>query len=200
MADYWNRVTNSRLSRRRAIVTTGAGALGAAFLAACGGSSTNGGGDSGSKDTKPASDKSGLIYEPVDTTAQAKSGGTIKTVYTADVLHFDALLSNSSSTVNDAAVFTYPRMLKYAVTKYPKPNEGGVEGDAMESFEVSPDKLTYTFKMRQGMKWDPKAPTSGRAIDAQDVLFSWNKFAKLNPSAPNLAYERTSRLAPRSRA
>src|SRR3954468_16914096 len=100
MSDYWNRVTSSRLSRRRAIVTTGAGALGAAFLAACG--SSNSSNDSGSKDTKPASDKSGLVYEPVDSTAQAKPGGTIKTVYTADILHFDALLSNSSSTVNDA--------------------------------------------------------------------------------------------------
>jgi peptide/nickel transport system substrate-binding protein len=169
---------------------TGAGALGAAFLAACGGSSSSGGGDA-NKDAKPGSDKSGLVYEPVDSTAQAKPGGTIKTVYTADILHFDALASNSSSVVNDLAPFTYPRMVKFGVTKYPKPHDGSVEGDAMESFEISPDRLTVTFKVRQGMKWDPKAPTSSRLIDAQDVLFSWGKFSKLNPSAPNLAYDAT---------
>lgn len=186
MQSYWHRFADQRLSRRKTLVATGAGALGAAFLAACGG-----GGESSSQ-AQATKDKSGLIYEPVETTANAKPGGTIKYPYTTDITHFDALLSNSNSTVNDVAVFTYPRMLKYAVTKYPKPHDGGVEGDAMESFEVSPDKLTYTFKMRQGMQWDPKAPTSGRVIDTSDVLFSWNKFSKVNPSAANLAYNATS--------
>ena len=85
MSSYWS----NRVSRRRAIGTVGAGALGAAFLAACGGGSS----DSGNKDGGAAksTDKSGLIYEPTDSSASAKPGGTIKTVYTADVLHFDAL-------------------------------------------------------------------------------------------------------------
>ena len=123
MSSYWS----NRVSRRRAIGTVGAGALGAAFLAACGGSSS----DSGNKDSgsSASSDKSGLVYEPTDTSASAKPGGTIKTVYTADILHFDALASNSSSTVNDAAVFTYPRTVKFATTKYPKPHDGSVEGE-----------------------------------------------------------------------
>ena len=188
---YWQRFTESRLSRRRALVTTGAGALGAAFLAACGG------GDSGGEPKPAASrDKSGLVYEPVESTANAKPGGAIKHFYTTDVTTFDGLLSNSASTVNDVSVFTYPRMLKFALTKYPKPNEGGVEGDAMESFEVSPDKLTYTFKLRPGMKWEAKAPTSGREIDTDDILFSWGKFARVNPSAPNLAYSQAAPSAP----
>ena len=185
MPSYWS----NRVSRRRAIGTVGAGALGAAFLAACGGGSS----DSGSKDSggTKSSDKSGLIYEPQDSTASAKPGGTIKTFYTADILHFDALSSNSASTVNDVSVFTYPRMVKFGVTKYPKPHDGSVEGDAMESWEVSPDKLTLTFKMRQVMKWDPQAPTSGRTIDTKDILFSWEKFKKVNASAGNIAYDAT---------
>jgi peptide/nickel transport system substrate-binding protein len=185
MSSYWS----NRVSRRRAIGTAGAGALGAAFLAACGGGSSDNKSDSGG--TPKTTDKSGLIFEPTDNSAAAKPGGTVKTVYTADVLHFDALSSNSSSTVNDAAVFTYPRTLKFATTKYPKPHDGGVEGDVFESWEVSPDKLTYTAKVRQGMKWDPQAPTSGRAIDTRDILFSWDKFKKVNASAVNLAYDAT---------
>jgi ABC-type transport system substrate-binding protein len=188
-ANYWERFTQSRLSRRRGLAAAGAGALGAAFLAACGGGDSDG--------VKGASgDKSGLIHEPSDTTANAKPGGTITYPFTTDILHFDALLSNSASTVNDVSVFTYPRLVKFAVTQYPKPNEGGVEGDAMESFEVSPDKLTYTFKLRQGMKWDTRAPTNGRVIDTQDIVFSWNKFARLNPSAANLAYSQAAPSAP----
>src|SRR5512146_404155 len=105
MSDYWNRFTSARLSRRRALAATGAGAMGAAFLAACG--SDSGGSKSSDSSSKPetAKDKSGLVYEPQDSTASAKSGGVIKSVYTADILHFDALLSNSASTVNDASVF-----------------------------------------------------------------------------------------------
>jgi ABC-type transport system substrate-binding protein len=188
---YWTHFTNSRLSRRRALAASGAGVLGAAFLAACGGGDS-GGGESQSKST----DKSGLIYEPVDSTSSAKSGGVIKHFYTTDITTFDAVAFNTASTVNDVSVFTYPRMVKFAMTKYPKPNEGGVEGDAMESWEASPDKLTYTFKMRQGMKWDPKAPTSGRVMDPSDVIFSWNKFARLNASAPNLVYSAAAPTAP----
>jgi ABC-type transport system substrate-binding protein len=182
--NYWNSFT---LSRRRALTATGAGALGAAFLAACGGGSSDSG--SGGTSAPKTSDKSGLIHEP--TQSDGKPGGTIKTVYTADILHMDALSSNSSSTVNDVAVFTYPRTLKFATTKYPKPHDGGVEGDAMESWEISPDKLTVTMKLRQGMKWDPQAPTSGRTIDTRDILFSWEKFKKVNASSTNLAYDAT---------
>src|SRR6476620_9299924 len=74
-------------------------------------------------------------------------------------------------------------MVKFTTTKAPKPYEGGIDGDMMESWETSPDKLTVTFKLRQGMKWDSRAPTNGREIDAQDVAWSWTKFAANNPSA-----------------
>ena len=50
---YWNRVLEGRVSRRRAIATTGAFGAAAAFLAACGGSDDggSGGGASGPKDS-----------------------------------------------------------------------------------------------------------------------------------------------------
>ena len=67
---YWSNVLNNRIGRRRAIVSTGAGALGAAFLAACGGSDSGGGGE------KKESNK--LVQTPVDTSKQAKKGGVLK--------------------------------------------------------------------------------------------------------------------------
>ena len=59
-----------------------------------------------------------------------------------------------------------------------------------ESYEVSPDKLTVTMKLRQGQKWDARAPTNGRVMDMEDVMFSWNKFAKVNPAAANFVNAR----------
>ncbi len=180
MADYWSRTLIQRLSRRKAIAATTGLSLSAALLAACGGGKNN-------SAKTPA--KSSLVSEPVDTTASAKPGGTIKDYYKSEILHFDAATSNTSSVVNDVSVFGYSRMLKFALAKYPKASDGSVEGDMMESYEISPDKLTYTFKLRQVMKWDSRAPTSSRAVDTQDVLTTWKRFTALNPASVNLAYD-----------
>ena len=40
-----------------------------------------------------------------------------------------------------------------------------------------PDALSYVLHVRKGMKWDRRAPTSGRQVNAQDVVDNWNYFA-----------------------
>src|SRR5688500_10960710 len=66
---YWTETLYRRISRRRALAATGTAAAAAALLAACGG---------GSGDSAPTGESSGLITQPVDTTNQAKRGGTMK--------------------------------------------------------------------------------------------------------------------------
>src|SRR5437868_15236695 len=83
MPSYWRGVLGARTSRRRAMAGTGAGALGAAILAACGGSSGNKSGSSGPQD------KSGLLAKVNETTKQAKPGGTFVNALTADPLGLD---------------------------------------------------------------------------------------------------------------
>jgi peptide/nickel transport system substrate-binding protein len=41
-----------------------------------------------------------------------------------------------------------------------------IVGDLAESWEVSPDGLTFTFKMRQGVKWHDGSPFSSADIKA----------------------------------
>jgi len=181
MEGYWARTTISRVSRRQALIASGAGAAAAAFLAACGG------GDS--QEAKAPSDKRGLIEAPVDTTAQAKPGGVLKHYAPADITTFDSLANNGSGPLSQSAVYAYPRLVKYAISKYPKAYEqGSFEGDLAESWEISPDKLQITMKLRPGVKWDARAPTNGRLADAQDVLASWNKFKAVNPGASTYVY------------
>src|SRR5690606_23785299 len=97
-------------------------------------------------------------------------------------------LSNSASTVNLISVFAYPRLMKFQIVETPKGNDGTLtEGELASSFEVSPDGLTVTLKIRQPMIWDRNAPTNGRQIDSEDVLFSFSKYAAVNPGAPYLA-------------
>lgn len=44
-----------------------------------------------------------------------------------------------------------------------------VEGQA-ESYEISDDGLTYTFTLRDGLKW-----SDGEPLTAQDFVYSWNR-------------------------
>jgi hypothetical protein len=134
-------------------------------------------------------DSSGLIANPKDTTAQAKPGGTYKDFITADTTTSDPIQSTSFTAKAYVAAFTYPQLVKAKAAKYPDAYDGTTEGDAAESIEFTGDKLQVTFKLRQGMKWDPKAPTNGRAIDAQDVVTSLNRYKAINPVAFDIFYD-----------
>ncbi|HXH21279.1 MAG TPA: ABC transporter substrate-binding protein [Dehalococcoidia bacterium] len=152
----------------------------AAVLAACGG---------GDGSPSAPRDASGLLSFPVDTTAKARPGGTYKGYLPSDVPSMDPLSSNSVFTQAYVAFGTYPRLLKFAYAKHPDSPTGELEGDAAESFEMSGDKLQLTMRVRQGMKWDSRTPTNGRLLDADDVVFSWNKFARISPFATELVYK-----------
>lgn len=44
--------------------------------------------------------------------------------------------------------------------------------------EISDDALTYTFKMKKDLKW-----SDGEALDANDLVYSWNRLADPNTAA-----------------
>ena len=140
------------------------------FLAACGGDD-NDGGSAGTQ--KPA----GLVSEPSDTTKNATKGGVLSVSSTDPPNSFDF---TAGSGAPDYSVHVYSRLMKYEVLKYPEPAVSAVVPDAATSWETSPDGLTYTYKLRRGMKFDSRPPTNGRELTAQDVIFSWDRFAKLS--------------------
>ena len=47
-----------------------------------------------------------------------------------------------------------------------------VVGELAESWEISPDFLTYTFHIRPDVHWDDKAPMNGRELTAHDLILS----------------------------
>lgn len=51
-----------------------------------------------------------------------------------------------------------------------KADTGEVVPKLAKSFEISKDGKTYTFNLRQGIKW-----SDGKPINADDVVFTWNK-------------------------
>jgi peptide/nickel transport system substrate-binding protein len=185
-------VTGTRYSRRRFLAGgTLAGAGAAALLIACG---------SGSKGSAKAptagAGKAGLVFTPQDSTAAAKRGGVYRGYIANDPPSLDPLTSNAFQTTTNIAYYAYPRMLKWTTVRVPDYATGASEGDLAQSYEVSGDKLQVTFKLRPGLKWDDRTPTSGRVIDASDVAFSWQKFSTANSLSASMAYKESSPNAP----
>ena len=173
---YWSSILSRRVQRRRALTVSGAGLASAAFLAACGGSDSSGGSTEG--------DSSGLVTKPVDSTKEAKRGGTIKDYIrgepaTLDPFNPNAALNAASRSVHGMLLREKPGHLQVA--------DGTMEGDLAESWEFSPDGLQITMKLRQNAKWHNKPPVNGRSVDAEDILFSWKRYEEKAPLASLLA-------------
>jgi peptide/nickel transport system substrate-binding protein len=169
---YWQSQLSNRLSRRRALGLTAAGIGSAAFLAACGGGSDD-------KSSSGAPKGESLLAKVDDTTAKATPGGTWSGYLPSDTPGLDPM-TNPASTVPPLANFALSRLLKYkAGTRQDRPT-GIMEGDAATSWEVAPDGLTMTMKLRPGMKYDARPPTNGKNLTAEDVLFSWKQFETLS--------------------
>jgi ABC-type transport system substrate-binding protein len=172
---YWSH-THQRLTRRRALAATGGVTLGASFLAACG----------GSDDDESEEEVSGLVTKPADTTKQAKRGGTLAFSVASDIPNFDP---HFLSLANAAQVLlNYNRMtrVKPGILEL---SDGSVHGDAAESWEFSADKLTLTFKIRPNLGTPAVAPVNARNLDAQDILYSWERFKRNGNNRSDYANE-----------
>jgi ABC-type transport system substrate-binding protein len=197
MASYWSKVLDRRVTRRRALAATGMTAASAAFLAACGG-----GDDDDEPEDVASRDTSGLL-QAITEDDNPKRGGifTMNNASNRDPLHLDGKAQGQIQ-LNFFQSMAYEALLR---TKpgYKQPSTWSeVEPQLAESWEVSSDKLQITFKLREGVKFHDKAPVSGRELDAEDVLKSWEYFISgdspnnkaasansINPSAPIIGWE-----------
>lgn len=177
MSDYWTSILDSRVSRRRGI-TAVAGAA-AAFLAACGGSS-----DSKSTPKGPV-DKSGLLSPRDEDIAKAVPGGVWPNDYGNNVQAIDPQ-ANAASAAFALITPVYSTLVKYGKAVGALPGPETITGDAAESWEVSPDGLTVTFKLRANHTFDPRPPTSGRAMTTADVKYSFERTASISPVSGDL--------------
>ncbi|MPZ49414.1 MAG: hypothetical protein GEU75_08985 [Dehalococcoidia bacterium] len=160
---YWSRFARSRLSRRRMLAATGAAGLGAALLAACGGDGDSGGGG----------DSTGLVTKFEDASKEAKRGGIYKTHITADPGGWDPHFRGSWFGTLGAVLYSRLAIVEPGMGEG---SSGEVGGDLAEGWEFSGDGLTATFKLRPNAHWAPTAPVSGRLVDSEDVVASWERW------------------------
>jgi peptide/nickel transport system substrate-binding protein len=161
------RTGGGRVSRRRAL-TVGAGGAGAAFLVACGGA----GGPAGSGGS-PAAGTSGTA-QPVGTVAaeQGKPGGALRIAVDRDPVSFDPHIEASYRTLW-AVGYCYDKPLRLT-------SDLKVAPELAESYE-QPDATTLVLKLKPGVKFHDVAPVNGRAMTAQDVVYSIDRIRTPKP-------------------
>jgi peptide/nickel transport system substrate-binding protein len=204
--NYWWRLTRSRVSRRR-LVQGGAMAAGFAALGLAGCSSSNN--NKGATSAPPATSagtaapatRAATAASPATAgtataggtpaaaaiaTAQPnlKTGGTIQGVIVGTA-NLDPV-ANSTYRSQWLAGFHYGRLFRFAADANPQTtlNRTPVP-DLVAGYEVTPDGLTYTMKLRQGVNFHP--PLS-RALTSADVAASYQYFTASPKNVNNGVY------------
>lgn len=144
------------MDKRGLIAVAVAAAIG---LAACGGSSSSGG-DAAGGDTKGG----GGGGAPADA----------QLTFTRLGDNTPTFGPTSQNTGNDAITnsLILSNLVKVA------PDEKTIVPDLAEKWEASPDAKTFTFTLRQGVKW-----SDGEPFDADDVVFTLTQAAHFGPTA-----------------
>src|SRR5579859_6760016 len=108
---------------------------------------------------------------PAAAAASPKKGGTLNAAMQVDATSLDPHLSSSySSTLVIEQV--YSGLIQYDENM-------NIQPDLAQSWTVSPDGLTYDFKLRQGVKFH-----NGRAMTSDDVVYSLNRVKDPNGGSP----------------
>jgi peptide/nickel transport system substrate-binding protein len=193
MGNYWSKVLENRVTRRRAMAATGMTAAAAAFLAACGGDDSNGGPTGVTQ-----RDSSGLLSEVDEPSRDAKRGGVMKWVQGNEPLHFDGQAQGQVQ-LNIYSGLAYESLVRNKPGIREPSSYNEVLPNLAESWEFSGDSTQITFKLRQGVKWQ-NAPVNGRTFDSSDVIASIERYTAgtgnaaanmnaRNPNAPIMSVE-----------
>ncbi|MUT67618.1 ABC transporter substrate-binding protein [Paenibacillus sp. NEAU-GSW1] len=151
-------------------------------LAACGNGNTNSKRDSegqsssgNAKETAaPAPAETAKAEDKGNKTAGKKEGGSVVVAIPQDLDFLDPHLAVAAGT-QEVLFNIFEGLLK--------PNEKGELYPAIaESYEVSPDGLTYTFKLRSGVKFH-----NGNPVTSEDVKYSYDRLAAPTESGKPLS-------------
>ena len=176
---------DQRWTRRRLLQSWAAVGIAATLLAACGPPAPSQPAQT-APTSAPAAAPTTAAPKPTEApkpaaTAAPKTGGTFKFfAWTEDPPTFDPHL-NVSFRVQGFSAFFYSRLLMSKKGPGIDAQAYIMEGDLAESWQVGPDGKTYTFKLRPDTKWHNKPPMNGRALTAQDVVWSFERFMKVSP-------------------
>jgi len=112
-------------------------------------------------------------------------GGTFRIRMAQSPAHFDPHQTVAYSTMVPLS-FAYSRLVM--IKPGAVPGTQPLDSDLAVSWDRQGDTV-YIFKLRQGVRWQPKPPVNGRELTAEDVKYTYERFltTKDNPNRPILA-------------
>jgi ABC-type transport system substrate-binding protein len=129
------------------------------------------------------------VPQPTSVVSSALSGtngGTLTIAATADIPHKDVHQEVQETLTTMGPGLAYSRLLRLRSGKEDQPNLL-LECDLCQNWELS-DDFSYAFNLRSDIRWQNVAPVNGRALTAEDVVFSLDRLKTPGwPNAPLLA-------------
>ena len=157
--NYWTR----KFDRRGFLRAAGIGGVGLAGAALIGC-----GGDDDDDDGGAPSGDGGTATATAPAAAEATTGGTLRFASVGSASSLD-LYTTASGGPQYSVGPVYSTLL---TRSYDSDLNLTIEPDIAESIEGSPDGLTYTFRLRSGVKFHNRPPVNGREMTVDDIKFS----------------------------
>ena len=176
-SSFWDRYTSRRITRRRALQAAAITGASASAIALIGCSSDDD--DGGSSTPGAGSTPGGSGDTPVP---GGTLRGTVSLVLGKDPHKAATFLTHA------LASYSYSRLMRFntQLGELPQDDWYTPVNEVAESVE-NPDPLTYVFKLRGDVKYHNIAPVNGRLLNADDVVYSFNRYREISPNKANLS-------------
>jgi peptide/nickel transport system substrate-binding protein len=174
---YWDKFTQDRVTRRRALQMAGIGAASAGALAVvgCGGDDDDDGGGGGNT---PAAGKT-------PATGSIKRGGVVKG--TLPLITGKDPHPAASFIPHAVGSYTYSRLMRFKTQEGVLPAEDRYRAvPELASQYEKVDETTYIFTINAAAKMHNIPPMNGRAVTAKDVVESYARYSEKSPNKANL--------------
>src|SRR5437870_2108041 len=119
---------------------------------------------------------------PPEKAKQPDRGGTFRIRIARSPAHFDPHQTAAYSTMVPLS-FAYSRLVMIKPGTTIVPGTQPLDSDLAQSWDRVGDTV-YVFRLRQGVRWQPKPPVNGRELTADDVKYTYDRFlaTKGNPN------------------
>ncbi len=151
--------------------------------ASCSSNSNSSPGASTSSTVSPAAQIGEKDILPPAAMGSPVTGGTLKIVGNGDVDHLDTCCAYYTTTYELLRAVSRQLVSYQSEHSVPAPT---VPVPDMATFSISPNGLTYTFNIKQGVMWD--APSGARQVTSQDEVLGIKRLCNPVLPAPPLDY------------
>ena len=127
----------------------------------------------GSNNSGKSTDKPAGTTNPTETTAPTSTSGDAKKLSVCTGPEPDTIDPALNSSVDGGTLILHAFEGLYYLDKDSQPTPGQAE-----KVEISEDNLTYTFTLRDGLKW-----SDGSDLTAEDFVYAWNRAIDPNTAA-----------------